>query len=189
MADSDRRALARLAAQGDPQAQARLDAMGARAGKLPRHSWAHQRDRLMRILSEMVRDGNGDIYWADDYAPGSGEGSAPHGVIAANWNDGEPFHRIGELFERLPSSERPEMDWSDCVSNCGGCCKMIRTEPTCWSWEPGFIVTDGDIYCEDCADPRSLIEDRESGYSRSRGPLYLPDWAVEQAQGFRLYDD
>jgi hypothetical protein len=132
----------------------------------------------MTIMCYWASEGEEDAMYAENYAPGSG--SAQHGVILANWNDAR-LARWSELMDRLPHDERVEMDWSDSTSICGGCNLAIQTEPDSYSWEPQFIVTDGDIICRGCVE--SNIKDSISACQDD----YLPPWAQEAAQGWVLY--
>jgi hypothetical protein len=113
------------------------------------------------------------VQWYSEYADGR---EAPHGIVAANWNDADYYDaesktrvtyperiesRLCAIFEKLGV----EIEWSDQVSSCGDCDKCIQTEPDCYGWQPAFIVTDGDIFCSACAEneAESLLENAEGG--------------------------
>lgn len=98
------------------------------------------------------------IQWAPEWADNR---DAPKGGIAyADWNDiggygdRNPYSkrartllkRVGDLLEQIGC----ELDWSDQVSTCDGCGKLIQTSPDCYSWQPEFVVGDGDITCAVC---------------------------------------
>lgn len=75
------------------------------------------------------------------------------GIIATgNWNsvdEDDMPERLSELLERLGVS----CEWSDEWSSCGGCGKLVRTEPDCYDWEPSYHISDSDIYCRECRAP------------------------------------
>jgi hypothetical protein len=113
------------------------------------------------------------ITWYPDYADGR---EAPKGIVAANWNDADYYDqatktrvtyperiesRLCAVFEKLGV----EIEWSDQVSSCGDCGKCIQTSPDSYGWRPAFVVTDGDIFCSECAedDAESLLEAAEGG--------------------------
>lgn len=116
-------------------------------------------DRRIRSWAE-------EVQWYEDYADGSG--SAPKGLVTANWNDITEWHgnervevsdipsRVCSLFERCGL----EINWCDEVSMCDGCYKAIQTEPDCFSFRPSFMVGDGEILCQECIadDPEPWLE-------------------------------
>jgi hypothetical protein len=120
------------------------------------------------VLFELLRswqDGRGplaswanEVQWFESYADGR---DAPKGIVSANWNDLDRYdpdtrsrvkvsdvpRRVCALFERMGV----EIEWCDQVTSCGGCGRCIQTEPDSYSWEPDYILTDGDIYCAECS--------------------------------------
>lgn len=84
-----------------------------------------------------------------------------------------PMSWLGAMFERLPASERPEMDWSDTTSLCGGCNLLIDTE-----YHGGYMVTDGDILCQDCCldDLEAVIGYNASDRTIARELDRAPGW-------------
>jgi uncharacterized cysteine cluster protein YcgN (CxxCxxCC family) len=99
------------------------------------------------------------VTWYESYADGR---EAPKGIVAANWNDLEgewdPVTRTRAHVSDVPSrmcdlfeKYGVEIEWSDQVSSCDGCGKCIQTEPDSYSWQPEFVVGDGDITCAECA--------------------------------------
>lgn len=114
-----------------------------------------------------------ELQWYEGYADGR---DAPKGIVAANWNDADCYYK--ETQARVTYPERlqsrlcaifkklgVEIEWSDTVTGCSDCGKCIQTEPDCYSWQPGFIVGDGEIFCSECAedDAETLLEDAEGG--------------------------
>lgn len=57
--------------------------------------------------------------------------------------------------------ERVNYGFSDEYDTCSHCGRLIRTSPDSYSWQPDFIVTDGEILCSECieADPESIIDE------------------------------
>lgn len=114
-----------------------------------------------------------EIQWYEGYADGR---DAPKGIVAANWNDAVYYDpetgkriaypekiasRLCTIFEKLGV----EIEWSDMVTGCSDCGKCIQTEPDRYSWQPDFIVGDGEIFCGECAegDAETLLKDAEGG--------------------------
>lgn len=81
------------------------------------------------------------------------------GIIATgNWNNITKYvngqhitlndypSRIGRLFERLGV----EIEWSDEWTECSNCYKLIRTSADSYSWQPSYVMGDGEIECSEC---------------------------------------
>jgi len=105
-----------------------------------------------------------DIQWYREYADGREAPKA--GIFVANWNNdqtrqgnryvdvpGNIMRRLGDILERMGG----ELEWSDQVSSCDDCGRLIQTEPDCYSWQPEFEVGDGSIVCTDCMDPEEYL--------------------------------
>lgn len=104
-------------------------------------------------LDEVFEDGSTDLDMATEYADGH-DHEGVTGIIMANWNDVPK--KVQTVLERAGY----ELEWSDCVSTCSGCCKVIRTEPTHYGWKRQFWVGDGEILCSKCVadDPESYLD-------------------------------
>lgn len=102
------------------------------------------------------------------YADGSSVGES--GLVATgNWNNVTNYDRVmgRQLVSNLPERIRDifekmgiECEWSDEWDTCGNCYRLIRTSPNSWSWQPNYLVSDGEITCGDCIkeDPSGYIE-------------------------------
>jgi hypothetical protein len=97
--------------------------------------------------------------------------------IAMNWNDVDTYDRVHgrKVISDLPSrlcnifeKMGVNIEWSDQVSSCSDCGKMIRTSPDSYSWQPNFVVGDGEILCHECIsnDPEKHLEDLEGDPNR-----------------------
>jgi hypothetical protein len=98
--------------------------------------------------------------------------------IVANWNNVDVYDRASN--SRVVISDLPSrlcnifekmgvnVEWSDEVSSCSDCGKMIRTSPDSYSWQPNFVVGDGEILCCVCIsnDPEKHLEDLEGDPNR-----------------------
>jgi len=111
-----------------------------------------------------------NVGWAAEWAD---RREAPKGGIwYADWNDIGGYHdnsyseraktlmkRLGDLLEKAGA----EIDWSDEVTTCGDCGRLIKTEPDSYGWQPEFVVGDGDITCTDCLDPAEYLRGLADG--------------------------
>src|SRR5579864_2403777 len=117
------------------------------------------------------------IQWAPEWADNRDQ--PKNGIAYADWNDIGGYRdenkfskrartllkRVGDLLERIGV----ELDWSDQVSTCDGCGKLIQTEPDSYSWQPEYVVGDGDITCAKCLedDSESYLEGLEGDEHKS----------------------
>lgn len=141
-------------------------------------------------LDEVFEDGSSDLDFASEYADNSDTPEA--GILMANWNN-VPKH-VQTVLERAGY----ELEWSDCVTACSGCCKVIRTEPTHYGWKRQFWLGDGEILCEKCvADDPSGYLDSLRGNPNAAHTLrsvdlsehgYIPVWG-EFENGFHAGQD
>jgi len=86
-----------------------------------------------------------DIQWAPGYANGYNE-APKRGILFGNWN--EFSHRAVALLEKAGYV----LEWEDEWSTCSDCGRAIRTQPDSYSWMPDYLLGDGEILCNDCAD-------------------------------------
>lgn len=100
----------------------------------------------------LLRSWANEVQWHDAYADNR---DAPKGIVSGNWNTLDKRagvyadwpERICSILEKMGV----EIEWSDGISTCDQCYKVIQTEPDCYSWTPEFIVGDGWIECSKCA--------------------------------------
>jgi hypothetical protein len=97
-------------------------------------------DRIRRVKSEIENMG-----YANDYAE-PGYETPERGILFANWN----------LFctEAVTLCERMgfAIEWSDEWSTCGDCGRAVRTSPDSYAWELSFVLDEGELLCEECAE-------------------------------------
>ena len=91
-----------------------------------------------------------EIQWYQGWADNE-YGSTAVGVVTGNWNNVEGdtasvMSRLFDIFEGLGF----DCEWSDEHSSCGDCGKLMRTSPDSYSWNPEFVVGDGEITCTAC---------------------------------------
>ena len=94
-------------------------------------------------------------------------------VAVGNWNTLDTYNREtqkledlpgGDLLERLGNAlERigVELVWSDCTTTCDECNKLFNTHPTCYGWQPSYVMGDGYLTCKDCLDPEAYLQELE----------------------------
>lgn len=150
------------------------------------HHWQWAR-RLYEIYADACIEAGGrrhymELRMFDGWANDPEEEDSP--VIAGNWNDihapyvqGEPSKvlndepsRLCAVFERMGF----EIEWCDQVTDCSGCYRAIRTEPTHYGWQPDFVHGECEILCIECikADPTDLMEEKEGNHQTAWN---LPD--------------
>jgi hypothetical protein len=108
------------------------------------------------------------IHFAGYAEPGY---STATGIIATgNWNNVNTYDqttqtsvrvsslpsRLGGVFEKLGI----EIEWSDEWSECSDCGKLFRTQGDSYSWQPSYVMGDGEIICHECvaSDPEAHLE-------------------------------
>ena len=106
------------------------------------------------------------------YMESSDPGDSDGMHIAANWNNVSDYRkpeglrilsdlpsRLCNIFEKMGIA----VEWNDEVSSCSDCGKMIRTSPDSYSWQPSFVVGDGEILCHECVEnePEEHLESLE----------------------------
>ncbi len=112
-----------------------------------------------------------------DYAEAGyclGEGQI--GIVTGNWNsvtewtDGKPVvvdgtpGLLGHLFEALGF----ELEWSDEWTTCESCYRIFRYKPDSCGWQPSYFDFGcGGLFCLDCVDPESMLEDIEGDPGRA----------------------
>lgn len=95
------------------------------------------------------------------------------GIIATgNWNDITKWDKVtgNTLISNLPSrvcalleKMGVEIEWSDEWCDCNDCGKLIRTSGYSYSWQPSYVVGDGELRCIECitSDVEAHLESLE----------------------------
>lgn len=92
------------------------------------------------------------------------------------WKDGKSEElstlpeKLGELLEKAGV----ECEWSDEWTECGSCCKAVRTQADSYSWTPSFVYDEGEITCADCVleDPENYLSGLEGEDGRAETGAY-----------------
>jgi len=92
------------------------------------------------------------------------------GIIATGdwnptWKKGGGIHeyeddtmpRVAKLFEKLGI----ELEWDDEWVMCDQCCKLVRTQPNSYGWQPSYYAGDDGDLCLECVDPVAVLSDLE----------------------------
>jgi len=126
-------------------------------------SVAEKQDRACK--GHMIRNHlEGFMLHFEGYAePGCDSAS---GIVATgNYNNVDHYNAATgrrEVLSTLPSRLLKiweklgiECEWSDEWTECGGCSKLVRTEPDSHDWTPSYTYQDGDIWCSECLSERA----------------------------------
>lgn len=115
--------------------------------------------------------------WHAEYAE-PGYSTMPAGIVTGNYNDCPHF---AAALEALGVECEWEDEWCSC-SDCGG---LVRTEPDCMSWEPAYVVGDGELLCTECHG-KYEEEEPEDEPEPAREPC--PSCEVLYIQGVRCHE-
>ncbi len=129
--------------------------------------WADERSE------DAVVSGNWNT--VDEYRPpADGSGSGTREMVPG----GDVMERLERIFEKMGL----DIAWCDETTSCGSCGKAIQTGPDCYSWQPDYVISDGDITCGACME--DAWEDELAALCHSRGTLNNRD--VDPSQyGYR----
>jgi hypothetical protein len=90
-------------------------------------------------------------------------------LITANWNNiPDKLHDfIDNVFKT---------HWIDEYASCEVCNKAIKTSPNCYGWEPGFIVTEYGLICQNCIKDDEGIQEEIIEYYINETNKAVPSW-------------
>lgn len=116
-----------------------------------------------------------EMQWYEGYAGAHAE-QTPKGVIAGNWNNVDTYdrttqsrvvistlpERLGAIFEKMGVT----IEWSDMVSSCEDCGKLVETTPSHAWWKPEYVIVDEcSLFCLDCCEPKDKLDAFTKGYA------------------------
>lgn len=92
-------------------------------------------------------------------------------VATGNWNNvtkwdrntntrvivDSTISRVAALLEKMGFN----LEWSDEWTTCSDCCKLVRTSPNSYGWQPSYTINDGEIICKNCVDPETHLSNLE----------------------------
>lgn len=88
-------------------------------------------------------------------------------VATGNWNNvtkwdrntntsiivDSTISRVAALLEKMGFN----LEWSDEWATCSDCCKLVRTSPDSYGWQPSYTINDGKITCKNCLNPETHL--------------------------------